>query len=138
MKNIIVVTGGAGFVGTNLIELFLIFIISFLIIFIVSTNDNYLSVIPIVAIFAAGGIRLRPSFSKVIADVQRLKYGIPKVHNLFKEFQNNEIVEKNYSSANFTFKECILLSDISFRYPTRKNYVFASTNIRINKFDKMF
>ena len=79
-----------------------------------STDNNELSVI---GLFIVASIRIIPSITKIISNIQRLKYSsssVDLVHQEIKQFNNNEVDIFDSKDKFFEFNDNITLKNIFF------------------------
>ncbi len=78
------------------------------------------------SLFAVSIIKILPSFSKVLASAQAIKYNYPSVDLVFQEFTNN----KNYKNLNKSNKieflekkddNLFIIQDLNFKYNTKSS-----------------
>ena len=115
--------------------LFLLFILIFL--------DDYKvipkSIIPIMALFVGASFKLIPSFNKIIAGVQSLRFVTPvldEFNDLVKNTEKNIDNNKN-NSEKIYFKKKLSINKINYTYSNEKKYVLKNLILDINKGEKI-
>tara|TARA_B100001093_G_C26856751_1_gene1027808 strand:- start:676 stop:2427 length:1752 start_codon:yes stop_codon:yes gene_type:complete len=90
----------------------------------------------ILGVFAAAAFRLMPSFSRIIAALQRMKF----VHPVLAEYKKIILDLNNLNSSkdeenkiNFLFKKNIKFKNIVFSYEEKNQKIFNNLNLNINK-----
>ncbi|MDA9107626.1 ATP-binding cassette domain-containing protein, partial [Flavobacteriaceae bacterium] len=80
--------------------------------------------------------RLIPAIGGLMSNVQGIKYGLPSVDLLYKEFKElqtpNTIIENN---TNILFKEKLHIKNVFFQYDNTESNTLEDINILINKGD---
>ena len=97
--------------------------------------DNPLMIIPKIAIFAASGLRIMPSVSRLLAGLQYLNHHSAIITIIDREFNENyEIhLKENDYKKDFSFESHIQVKNLSFNYKEKK--VLKNLNLTINKND---
>ena len=91
------------------------------------------SLITILGIFVAATFRMIPSFNKIIAAFQTLKYHMPSVNIIYKELNGFiENKEKTENHNNLSFQSKIELIKINFGF-NLKNKILKDVNLQIQK-----
>ena len=107
-------------------------LIIFIIIMLLKGTESK-DLITTLGIFVAATFRMIPSFNKIIAAMQTLKYQMPSVNIIYKEL--NSFIEnkkKIESHNNFNFQKKIELIKVNFSFNT-KNIVIKDLNLEIHK-----
>jgi ATP-binding cassette, subfamily B, bacterial PglK len=81
-------------------------------------GKEMVSILPALGLFAAAAFRLMPSANRIIGAVQQLRYGLPVVDTLYKEFNLSlpAAPDKNIGHG-FSFQHDLQLADVSYTYP---------------------
>ena len=91
------------------------------------------SLITILGIFVAATFRMIPSFNKIIAAFQTIKYHMPSVNIIYKELNGFiENKEKTENHNNLSFQSKIELIKINFGF-NHKNKILKDVNLQIQK-----
>lgn len=115
----------------ELMAVFGVVILVFIMIYVEKKNPS--GIVPSIAIFAAAAFRITPSINKLIISFQSIRYGTSSIEVL-KKFNFRNI--KSNQSRKFipiSFQRDIHLKNISFKYPTRNDYVFKNLTLRIKR-----
>jgi len=109
--------------------------------FLLSQGKPKEEVTHMLGLMATAGFRMIPSFSRILNNLQSIRFGWATVDALSNEF--SQVVEKVSSSpeshnnaedlAHLTFEQEILFSDISFSYTQEKDEVLRNINFSIKK-----
>ena len=115
----------------ELMAVFGVVILVAIMIFVEKRNPS--DIIPTIAIFAAAAFRITPSINKLIVYFQSIRFGTASV-DILKKLNFKKIPIKNASKIKpFPFVRDIKLTNISFKYPNRNDYVFKAINLRFKK-----
>ena len=90
---------------------------------------------PMLGLMATAGFRVIPSFSRILNNLQSIRYGKPGVDTLIEEFDHNSIQfeNPNHSEDILTLKKEIQLDGVSFSYSIPKDAVLNDVNLKIGK-----
>ena len=122
-------------------EIFMVFAFSALVFVMVEGERSMVDIIKYLGVFAVASIRLVPGASKLLQSYQLLKYMQPTVKLLTEEFNlhHKSNMGENYKlkkiNTPFQFKKDINLSNLSFTYPTRKEFSISKVSMDIKKND---
>jgi ATP-binding cassette subfamily C protein len=88
-----------------------------------------------VTIFMAAIVKMMPSVSKIISNIQLMSHGKNSILNVLSEYEEFEVDNKAHNSTeqkidNFSK---LTLSDIAYKYNNREDFVFKNINIEIIK-----
>ena len=121
-------------IPTVLVELLLIAIMLILILINIETKSTS-HILELLGVFAASGFRLMPSSKRMVSSIQSLRYALPSINNIIKEFPSMEILyqKDNLKTKIDSFKKEINILDVSFKYKNQENYVFKNLNLKIKK-----
>ena len=101
-------------------------------IFFVYYDVNINELIPTFVLFSISIFRIVPSFNRIILNYQNIKFFLPSVNVIHKEFSdlqpNNAVIDKNLE-----FKKTIELKNVSFSYNQNAPALFTNLNIKILK-----
>ncbi|WP_078553423.1 ABC transporter ATP-binding protein [Bacillus alkalicellulosilyticus] len=123
------------------IETILVSIVLITMLIIIFQGTNTTQVVSTMALFAMAAFRLMPSINRVVGMITGIRYSYPALAIIYKDlFEDNE--KYNDSSTNKkinllsnknekTFKDTIVLKDISFRYPEQKQYAVRDVSLTI-------
>jgi ATP-binding cassette, subfamily B, bacterial PglK len=107
-------------------------LVSFIILLLLQ-GKNPAGLVTILGVFVAATFRMIPSFNRIIASAQSMKYFMPSVDTIFNEIRNNIDKELDYkSSEKYTFKNYIEFKNVSFNFNKDFN-VLEGVNIIIKK-----
>jgi ABC-type multidrug transport system fused ATPase/permease subunit len=110
-------------------------------VFLISQGKPKTDVMYILGLLASAGFRIIPSFSRILNNLQSMRYGWASVDALKHEFSLKRddctypsSLEVNSGSSSLNaFKNEILIENISFSYSQKSEQVFSGVNMKINK-----
>lgn len=115
-------------------------IISILIIFIFFLklyNNNFTTIIPMLAIYALAGFKIIPSLQSIFQNLSIIKGSLWSFNLIKHDLNLNKVDENRYLPDSFPkeiiFKEKICLNDVSYVYPSRNIAVLNNLNLEIKK-----
>lgn len=94
-----------------------------------------ITILSILAVFAAAAFRLMPSITRILAAIQSLRYSGPVLDVLYKEFSyksdNNKSISINQTSKILKLKDEIAISDVTFTYQNAVKPSLANVSLTI-------
>ena len=81
--------------------------------------------------FIAASYRIIPSLNKIVNSYLTIKFHVPVINLLTKEFSLNDDI--NFSDKKLNFVEDINISNISFKYPNTEKYIFKNASLNLKK-----
>ena len=121
------------------LELMAILVIVIISLTFVLTDRSFENFIPLIALITAASIRLIPSFNTISTSVATIRHFSPSFELIANELKNmNEMIlaqkEKkiNDLKKNFSFKEKIILENLTYFYPGTKKKIIDSVSLKIN------
>lgn len=115
----------------------LLTVISFIIlsILLLQKNEEFIDIVPTLALFMAAAFRLIPSINRITSNNQLVKTGIASQNNLYNELKTHKVKKINEQSLkqNFSFNK-LKISNLSFNYKKNTN-ILEDVNIEIKKGD---
>ena len=116
------------------LETFVIIVFFTLVAILIVQSDNVVEVIPVLGAFAAIAIRVMPSISRIIYNIQQLKFYGATIEVICDEISNikdrTHIKEK---SNNFDFHKEIKLNNIFYSYPKSNIQILHNISVKIHK-----
>ncbi len=103
------------------------------IIFLISKNQNFTSMLPVLSLFAFAGYRLLPAFQQIYASLTQIKFAEAPLKALHSDFINLKIHKLKNSKKVFSFTKDIKLENISFVYPKANISALKKINLVINQ-----
>ncbi|MDG2397230.1 MAG: ABC transporter ATP-binding protein [Flavobacteriaceae bacterium] len=85
-------------------------------------------------VFVAATFRMIPSFNKLIASLQNMKYYTSSIELIFKEFNKfKKIKGLNKSNKAYSFNSKIEIKDLKYSYSKESKEVLKNVNLTISK-----
>ena len=122
-------------------EMLMVCTFSVVVVVMIGVKKDIADIIQYLGVFAVASFRIVPAASRILTAYQNIKYIQPSTEILIKEFnsKNNSYVKKNYHSKNsnvsLKFQKEINLTNLSFSYPTRKEFSLSQLSMTIKKGD---
>lgn len=115
----------------------LLVIISFVLITIYLTHNNQIiSILPTLGLFAAISFRAIPSINKIFSCLNNIKYSSRSIDIVIKEiksYQNKRVINQNFKKEPIIFDNEITLKNIEFKFPNTDNNIFETIDFSIKK-----
>lgn len=95
-------------------------------------NKDYSEILPLIIIFTIAGIRLLPSFTKLIAGLQKIKFSsvvVKLIHHELVICKNNKKKEKK--DTKIIFNDILEVSNLSFKYNDGHTEILKNINFKI-------
>ncbi len=119
------------------LELLIIIVMSVFVIYLISNNNSYQSIIATLGLFAVAAFRLLPSINKIISSIQFLRYNLPVLNLINDEISLVKKVSQVHELIDpIKFEESIQIKDLTFSYDQKTN-ILESLNLKINKGEKI-
>jgi ABC-type multidrug transport system fused ATPase/permease subunit len=122
-------------------EVLIVLTFSLLIFTMISAGRDMIDIIQYLGVFAVASIRIIPGASKILTSFQTIRYLEPSVQILLKELntKNSSLAEEKKSLKNskslLKFEKEIILNNLSFSYPNRKEFSLSNISLEIKKGD---
>ena len=95
-------------------------------------NKDYSEILPLIIIFTIAGIRLLPSFTKLIAGLQKIKFSSVVVKLIHRELvicKNNK--KKENKDTKIIFNDILEVSNLNFKYNEGYTEILKNINFKI-------
>jgi ABC-type multidrug transport system fused ATPase/permease subunit len=122
------------------IEIFAILIFTLVVLLIYIKNSSPAYFFPVLGVYVAVSFKLLPAINRILVTTQRFRNSFHSVDRIYFDLKNyNTFRESILSIMNenkirpIKFHEKIVLKNISFRYPSKNDFVFKNLNLSINK-----
>jgi len=123
------------------VEVIAIFGLVSMCVYLIFQGKPHQEVTHMLGLMATAGFRMIPSFSRILNNLQSIRYGWASVDALTDEFNrpsSSNLSEQNLSDQNaqksaLSFEKEIIFSQTSFTYPESKNFVLDKVNFAIGK-----
>ena len=94
-------------------------------------NKDYSEILPLIIIFTVAGIRLLPSFTKLIAGLQKIKFSSVVVKLIYQELISSKINTKRGNDKKIELNDTLEVSDLSFKYDEGNIEILKNINFKI-------
>ena len=108
----------------------ILIILTVSILFHFSYDDD--KIIIFIALLAAIGFKLIPSFNKVIFAIQHLKHYLPLTQTITDELSDDELIKNKIDNKSIIFKKTVNIKNLFYNYEGNKN-VLDSLSFEIKK-----
>ena len=135
-KSSITTDGKSNFVSLIprlMFEFFSVIIFLFIILIIIFSGKSVIDFIPIIGVFAFAAFKLLPSFNKILNSLQLIRFSLPSLQLIKKEFILKKEIQNNNLIDKFSFKNYIDFQNVTFNFDD--NVVLDNSNLKINKND---
>tara|TARA_B100001093_G_scaffold502062_1_gene554520 strand:+ start:1819 stop:3576 length:1758 start_codon:yes stop_codon:yes gene_type:complete len=108
----------------------------------ISYLNNNLDLLAVLGTFMAGAFRILPSLNRIINASQTLRFNLPAIDNISKEFlrskekKQSDVEIKNLSTI-INFKEIISINNLKFKYDDFQSFSLSNLNLTVLKGDKI-
>ena len=122
-------------------EVLMVFSFSAIVFVMLSAQRDMIDIIQYLGVFAVASFRIVPGASRMLSSFQNIRYIEPSVKILLNEFERNftsqsyKEFKKNKLDHILKFEKKIILKNLSFSYPTRKEFSLSKISMTINKGD---
>ena len=106
----------------------IIAILSLALIFVIlGIINNFVSILPVVGVFAAAAFRLMPSINRIMYSLQSLRFADVVINNLENELnlKNEVLINEHSSFKNFNN---LKLRNVSYSYPSTEIPAISDIN----------
>ncbi len=102
-----------------------------LVLFLMAKSNNFLSIVPILALYTFAAYRLIPLLQAVYMNINLLRYIGPPLDALNKELKNLEIYPSEEDKGDLQFKKEINLDKINFKYSNDSEFALNNIDVHI-------
>ena len=115
----------------------IIMIIITLIVMMKIFNSDFDIVLPIIGMYALGGLRAIPAIQTLFQSVAQIKYSLPSLNLVYEDFYKSKYIKYEEKVINnkssIIFNKEINLKNISYFYPSQKNNTINNISLKIKK-----
>jgi ATP-binding cassette, subfamily B, bacterial PglK len=102
---------------------------------------NIKEIVPILIAYIAAGLRLIPSFNRILGSLQLFRYHLPAVDMMFNElsrFKKRTLFSNKENNTHNNFKQDDIhyifeIKNLSFKYPGSQKFVLEDVNFTVNQ-----
>ena len=102
-----------------------------IVLYLMAKSNNFLNIIPIIALYALAGYRLIPLLQGIFISINALRYVSPPLNSLNKELQHLQISSLSEDKEVLQLKKEIKLNQINFTYSNVPQRTLKNINIKI-------
>jgi ABC-type multidrug transport system fused ATPase/permease subunit len=96
-------------------------------------NRDYKEIFTLIILYTVAGIRIMPSFNKIIISLQKIKFSSSAIYLLDFELNKIKIVnDYNDKKEKILFQKKIEITNLKFKYKDKEDPTLKSINITIN------
>jgi ABC-type bacteriocin/lantibiotic exporter with double-glycine peptidase domain len=106
------------------------------ILILVTLEDKFLGLLPMITLFTFAGYRILPGLQQIYNAISQINFSNSNFNNLFDEFNSFKLNNLDDLKNNISFNESIILENINFNYPNSNNLVLKNINLVIPVFSK--
>ena len=110
----------------------------FLILVLMKQDDDFINIVPIIALYAFAGYRLLPAMQQIYSSLTQLRFSkisLDILHKSLKDLKTPKHSETNLPTINLI--DSIKLDKINFNYPNTKQATLRDINLKIPAFSKV-
>ena len=96
-------------------------------------HKDFLTLLPIISLFAFAGYRMLPAFQQIYLAISQIRYSsiiVDHMRSTFKNIDEFILIDKN-STKKIDFNQSIKLIDVKFKYKESKNLIINGLNLTI-------
>ena len=107
-------------------------------IYFLSKNGSFISIVPVLTLYALAGYRLMPAFHNIYVSFATLRFAGPALDKLHKDLKNLKTKNKNNNEViELNFKNSVSLNNVSYVYPNSSKTVLKNIQITIPIYSKV-
>lgn len=99
--------------------------------YLISQSGNFITVAPILALYAFAGYRLMPALQHIYNSVIQINFTAPALDSVYKDLKSLQSYKKVNSQETLKLTTDIKLKDISYDYPNTTSTALKNINLRI-------
>jgi ABC-type multidrug transport system fused ATPase/permease subunit len=102
-------------------------------------ENNFVNVVPTIALYAFAAYRLIPALQQIYSSISQLRFSEPALNNLNRELMNintPSVVQIPNNTSIINLNKFIQLKNVYFSYPNAKQPALKNINISIPSFSK--
>jgi ABC-type multidrug transport system fused ATPase/permease subunit len=102
-----------------------------LILVLMLSSNNFINIIPIIAVYAFAGYRLMPSLQQIYYAITEIRYSKPILDSIHKDLTslNNESTLENKKKDSDIFNKVLTLKNVAYKYPNSDSFALKNINI---------
>jgi ABC-type multidrug transport system fused ATPase/permease subunit len=102
-----------------------------LILVLMLSSNNFINIIPIIAVYAFAGYRLMPALQQIYFAITEIRYSKPILDSIHKDFinLNNESTLENKKIDSDIFNKVLTLKNVAYKYPNSDSFALKNINL---------
>ncbi len=88
-----------------------------MVLYLISQSGNFVSAVPIIALYAFAGYRLMPAMQQIYISATSLRFVSPSVDEMYNDLKNLQPSHPQQGPATFSFNKSIILKNVYYQYP---------------------
>jgi len=101
------------------------------VLFLMSRDQSFTKVLPIIALYALAGYRLMPAIQQIYISISQMRFVGPILDSVYKEIKDLNHKTINSENVNLSYTNDIVINNGSYTYPNSKKEALKNINIRI-------
>jgi ABC-type multidrug transport system fused ATPase/permease subunit len=105
-----------------------------LVVFLIISNGDFNSILPILVLYAAAGYRMMPSLQQVYAQLTTIRFSEPALQTLYKELDEMDLKEESKlikQTKELEYTKSLLLENINYKYPSSEKNTISDLSLEI-------
>ncbi len=123
--------GAIGQLPRYIIEIVTFGGILFAVLYLMSKNTSFLSIIPVLAVYTFAGYRLIPALQQIYLAITKLRYISPALDSLYNDLKSLDPKTVSPKIEPLKLKKSITLKNISYNYPYSKRTALKDISLSI-------
>ena len=109
-----------------------------LLIILIKSKDDFINIVPVIAIYAFVGYRLIPALQQIYYSISQINFAEAALNSLHKDLIGlNYSYQKISKTPRMKLSKCIKLDNIYFSYPNHRNVILKNISFSIKAFSKV-
>ena len=102
------------------------------VLYLISQSSTFISVIPVIALYAFAGYRLMPALQQIYLATTNLRFIGPSLDSLHKDMMSLQPIITHKVTDSLLLKNNITLNDIHYNYPNASRTALKGINLKIS------
>jgi ABC-type multidrug transport system fused ATPase/permease subunit len=101
------------------------------VLYLMSRDQSFTKVLPIIALYALAGYRLMPAIQQIYISISQMRFVTPVLNSVYKEIKNLNYITINDENMNLSFNNYIFINNGSYTYPNSNKEALKNINLKI-------
>lgn len=101
------------------------------VLYLMSRDQSFTKVLPIIALYALAGYRLMPAIQQIYISISQMRFVSPVLNSVYKEIKNLNYITINNKNMNLSFNNYISINNGSYTYPNSNKEALKNINLKI-------